>query len=90
MESSNLDFLPVEDAIQVKIKYPELKARKSYVFCCECSSIDSFNLKWNIEEQLEEIRWLETDIEIGDSYSHFAEFTQEIAPAYTLADLKKL
>lgn len=90
MESENLDFLPVEDAILVKKEYPGSKAKKSYVFCCEESLLEEFDISWDIETQLEEIRSLYTDIEIGDSYSHFAEFTQEISPAYTIADLKKI
>jgi hypothetical protein len=55
MEDKNMDFLDVESCVEVKKAYPLSKTRLSYVYSCEETDIEDFDLNGDIDGQITQI-----------------------------------
>jgi hypothetical protein len=88
MLDEKLDFLPIEESLQLLESGVELETHFKYVICRE--EIDEDKL-----ENGEPRTWLNAylkiydSVEIGDEYDYYNEFTLGICPAPTYIDLIK-
>ena len=88
MLDEKLDFLPVEESLQLTEAGVEYKTRFSYVVSIEELDEDLSNPREILDAAIE--FYGVHGVEIGDDYDHFEEFTFGICPAPTYIDLLKL
>lgn len=87
MLDEKLDFLPLEESLQLKEAGIELKTKFSWV--CNVEEIgDEFETDREFVNEALDF-YGPNGCEIGNGYSHYEEFTHEICPAPTYIDLIK-
>jgi hypothetical protein len=87
MLDEKLDFLPLEESLQLKEAGVQLKTKFSWV--CNIEEIgDEFETSREFADAAIDF-YGEDEIEIGNGYDHYEEFTYEICPAPTYIDLIK-
>lgn len=87
MLDEKLDFLPLEESLQLKEAGIEVKTKFSWV--CSIEEIgDEFETSREFAEAAIDF-YGEDEIEVGNGYDHHAEFTYDICPAPTYIDLIK-
>lgn len=86
MLDERLDFLPLEESLQLVEADINLDTRFHYV--CSVEEIgDDYETPREFAEAVQELYY--EHITIGDDYDHFEEFTHGICPAPTYIDLIK-
>lgn len=87
MLDEKLDFLPLEESLQLIEAGVELKTKFSWV--CSVEEIDDdFDTRRQCAEAALDF-YGENGVEIGNGYDHHEEFTYDICPAPTYIDLIK-
>ena len=87
MLDERLDFLPLEESLQLVECDINLDTRFHYV--CSIEEIgDEFETPREFAEAIDEF-YGDDHVAIGDDYNHFEEFTYGICPAPTYIDLIK-
>lgn len=92
MIAEKLDFLPIEESIELHDSGLELKTRFSWVVRTEELEDNGYGMTTEeLFSNLQELYGEPDDyhLTIGNAYDHFDEFTLEICPAYTIGDLLK-
>ncbi len=88
MLDEKLDFLPLEESLQLVECDINLDTRFHYV--CSVEEIgDEYETPREFAEAIHEVYGGSDGIEIGDDYDHFEEFTHGLCPAPTYIDLIK-
>jgi hypothetical protein len=87
MLDEKLDFLPLEESLQLKEAGIKVKTKFSWV--CSVEEIDDdYETPREVVEAAIDF-YGERGIEIGNGYNHHEEFTYDICPAPTYIDLIK-
>lgn len=77
-------FKPVKECIELAKQGVPCDTGFSYMYSCEETSFEDFNINGDVEKQLEEVTehgsWMVKVAEDGDD--PFDEFTKTICPAY--------
>ena len=84
-----LDFLPLEESLQLVEAGIRLETTFSYVANIEEIADAEDMTPRQVVEEIKEIFGNSYGLEIGNRYDHFDEFTLEICPAPTYIDLIK-
>lgn len=88
MLDEKLDFLPLEESLQLVEAGVELKTKFSWV--CSFEEIgDEFETPREFAEAAIDLYGEYYGVEIGNGYNHHEEFTYDICPAPTYIDLIK-
>lgn len=89
MLDEKLDFLPLEESLQLVEAGVKIETKFSWVCSVEEICEDEFETPREIAEAAIDFYGENWGVEIGNGYNHHQEFTYEICPAPTYIDLIK-